>query len=884
MKLRKLTLHNVRRFAGKTAVLGPFGDGLTTITAENESGKSTFFGALHALIFYDYGSGKKELKEMQPYSGGAMRISAQIEMDGTDYLIEKVFNLKKAGSSATITSLATGAILKQADDAELWIQQNILTANNGPFGLLWVRQGAVEVDAGPDGIEARRDVMSSVRGQIDAVTGGRRMDSIVQRCKQELDAMSTKQDKPKAGSRWKEAEDRVEQLRDAQSKLALSVESLSHDLAMKKRIATRLRALNDPELRQSRTDAIADAAAQLTATREHARKIQEAEKDIQLLQSEARDLAREIAMITEAQEQRQALSQEIEQKQRDVSDAMNAKQKVQAALTRVQDDISQKEKERRIQNETLVRARQAERQAAKWKRLATLSDLSQRLRGPKKQLRAAEEVLTGIEVTRAVIDRLADLERRRDIAIETRRIHFSSFTLFGDTATATLEGTDLPSGETLLIDHPLDVSLPGFGSISLRPAEGAGQGIEDPETLQAELVGDLDALGLASVKAAQQAHGAWQTAQQDRQIAQTQIRALAPDGVDALDIEWAELCAELGLRVDEPAPIVADPSHEDLPASEANETAISTLDDDLSELRLELPALQEKVVRAASALTEGEVLLIRLRSDKADLAASADEAGKLHALNRSGMDKAQQITAARNAVDGLRLAAPDLSAAEAKHERAVQADEEDRKEINRQERERARLNGAIYTQSEGAVEEKLAEVTGKLVRAEERSAQFARHVKAVRLLISHLEAARADAQETYFEPVRNELLPLLRQLHAGAEFQIDADKLLIEAITRNGVTDKVEVLSGGAFEQIAILTRLAFAKLFSKHGNHVPIILDDALVHTDDERISTMFNMLAQIARDQQIIVLSCRTRAFSDLGGERAFITEIDDGVRTSN
>ena len=70
-----------------------------------------------------------------------------------------------------------------------------------------------------------------------------------------------------------------------------------------------------------------------------------------------------------------------------------------------------------------------------------------------------------------------------------------------------------------------------------------------------------------------------------------------------------------------------------------------------------------------------------------------------------------------------------------------------------------------------------------------------------------------------------------------------------------------------------------FAKksLFAKHGNHVPIILDDALVHTDDERISKMFNMLAQIAKDQQIIVLSCRTRAFSDLGGERAFITEIN-------
>ena len=34
-----------------------------------------------------------------------------------------------------------------------------------------------------------------------------------------------------------------------------------------------------------------------------------------------------------------------------------------------------------------------------------------------------------------------------------------------------------------------------------------------------------------------------------------------------------------------------------------------------------------------------------------------------------------------------------------------------------------------------------------------------------------------------------------------------------------------------------------------------------------------MFTVLAQTAQNQQIIVLSCRTRAFSDLGGTRAAI-----------
>ena len=47
-----------------------------------------------------------------------------------------------------------------------------------------------------------------------------------------------------------------------------------------------------------------------------------------------------------------------------------------------------------------------------------------------------------------------------------------------------------------------------------------------------------------------------------------------------------------------------------------------------------------------------------------------------------------------------------------------------------------------------------------------------------------------------------------------------------------------------------------------------PVILDDALVFSDDDRIERMFDALHRQAGDLQIIVLSCRQRAFSSLGG----------------
>lgn len=882
MKLRKLILHNVRRFAGRTAVLGPFGDGLTTVTAENESGKSTFFGALHALFFYDYGSGKKELKEMQPYSGGAMRIAAEIELDGTDYLIEKTFNLKKAGSSATVTAMESGTILKQADDAEHWLQQNILRINNGPFGLLWVRQGSVDVDASAEGIDTRRDVMSSVRGQIDAVTGGRRMDSIVQRCRQELDAISTKHDKPKAGSQWKDAVDRVELLRQEQDRLKALVTALSQDLEMKKRVSTRLRALHAPELRDLRTENITQAAAHLGATREHARKVQDAQKDLQLLQNAQQDIDRSVQSILGARKQRETIALEMTQKEQEAGNAQADKTRALEALNTLQDTITEKEKLRRSRNEVLKQIRQSERETTKRKRLASLSDLTRQLHAPKAQLHAAGAILNGAEITKNAIDGLDDLERRRDIAIEMRKVQFSRFTVSAETTSARIDGADVPNDVPRLIDRPVSVTLPGFGTMDLQPAKVAGQSIADPDALRAELTQELRALEFETIAQARHAYAARQEAAQDHQTAKMQIRALAPDGIDAIEQEWAELCEALNHPKDAPAVFETDGPPANI-TSETIEIEISNLDDDLGQLRQELPAFQDALGAATRKLTETEVILARLRAESAQLLVPADEAETLKTLVQDKTAKEGEVGQAKATFEGLQQAAPDLSAAIAAHERAMQADTEDKKEIHRLERDLARLDGAIHTQSEGAVEEKLQEVSGKLERAKDRAAQFANHVRALRLLIEHLEAARADAQETYFEPVRNELLPLLRQLHAGADLEIDPDKLLIETITRNGVTDKVDVLSGGAFEQIAILTRLAFARLFAKHGNHVPVILDDAMVHTDDERISTMFNMLAQIARGQQIIVLSCRTRAFSDLGGTRAFITETreDAGLR---
>ncbi len=214
-------------------------------------------------------------------------------------------------------------------------------------------------------------------------------------------------------------------------------------------------------------------------------------------------------------------------------------------------------------------------------------------------------------------------------------------------------------------------------------------------------------------------------------------------------------------------------------------------------------------------------------------------------------------------------AAPDIAAAKAALTRAQSIEDAARNRIGELRPAIAALNERIRNAAGDAVEERLQETADKLEAAEARLARIAREVKVLERLQAALEGARLEARDRYFEPVAGELRPLLHLLWPDAELNWADDTLLPQSLIRNGQEETVDILSGGTQEQIALLVRLAFARLLSKDGRHAPVILDDALVFTDDDRIERMFDALHRQAGDLQIIVLSCRQRAFRDLGGK---------------
>ena len=236
----------------------------------------------------------------------------------------------------------------------------------------------------------------------------------------------------------------------------------------------------------------------------------------------------------------------------------------------------------------------------------------------------------------------------------------------------------------------------------------------------------------------------------------------------------------------------------------------------------------------------------------------------------AGLDRATaELEAAEAKHEALRRDAPDLHAAQSALDRARAVEQSAQDDIDRLRLEIARLDERIRAGAGDAVEEELAETEGRREAAEAHLARIEREVKILRRLETVLEAARTEARERYFEPVAAELKPLLALLWPDAELIWGDQTLLPDKLIRDRVEEPVDILSGGTREQLALLVRLAFARMLARDGRHAPVILDDALVFTDDDRIERMFDALHRQAGDLQIIVLSCRQRAFRALGGQ---------------
>jgi uncharacterized protein YhaN len=150
-----------------------------------------------------------------------------------------------------------------------------------------------------------------------------------------------------------------------------------------------------------------------------------------------------------------------------------------------------------------------------------------------------------------------------------------------------------------------------------------------------------------------------------------------------------------------------------------------------------------------------------------------------------------------------------------------------------------------------------------------RLAQLVEEADTLELLRKTLREVGDETSRTFLGPVTLRAAGYVARILPGSIPTFNED-MSLTGIMRGGTTEGSGDLSRGTQEQLAVLTRLAFADLLLEKGAPVSIILDDPLVYSDDGRFEIMTDILTEAATRMQVILFTCRAKAFRHVAGHR--------------
>lgn len=390
--------------------------------------------------------------------------------------------------------------------------------------------------------------------------------------------------------------------------------------------------------------------------------------------------------------------------------------------------------------------------------------------------------------------------------------------------------------------------------------------------LQRELASKLKGFGLGSLDDARRAHYEWVRLNEVVEDRARSLDRLAPKGVSAIDGE----VARARLRLDDGP--VGEASREEL----ERELDVAKQRYDMQShrcaefsARVEAGRVEEQLASRGAELAEGERQEHAVRQRLL-----ADE---LRAAESVMTDAALQGAAAS--------ARAELTAAQARYEEAARACDEALPELRRADYARAQESlaevsrqldarrtamahdrGVLNARLEDGYHDKLSAVESELLAAQEDLARIERDAGAVRLLREAAQRAYGEAQLALMEPVSREAMPLLQAIRPGTTFRMNRETMQLEQVLRGGLEEEFKDLSGGAREQLAIVVRIALAKVFARENRALPLVLDDILGWTDDRRLRAMLHVIERTSHDLQVLLLTCHPSRFRGLAGARSF------------
>jgi AAA domain len=862
VKIRAIRLKEVGRFSEPIALEGLSGD-LDVLAGPNELGKSTILKAVRLALCEKHTSkDRKTVEALRPHNGGAPLVEVDFEIAGNTWRIRKQF---LAGRSAELRSLS-GSDVARGGDAETKLAE-LLAAKDaaGRFALLWVDQGK---PLAPPSAEAAANgaLLAAVEDEVESVTDGGAARFVGARVTAALAELVTGHNPPRPTGRYKAATDRLGGLEQQRETARARLDGAQARLDRLGGVREKIARLTEPAAATACAKAKADTERAFETGRAAYENLRVAEEALE--KHEERFHSCETAL--------ESLKAKIADLSKLEEAAVYEAPQLAGLTRRLAEQESRTEAARRKRDEIKAALATAEREGKAHALGAQLRDLADRFKaardaaGERKGLTdalAANGTEDGLlPAARRAAQSIATLSARLEAAAPKVSVSYSR----GGDGKIRVAGKAVADGETIHPTRAIALEIEGVGVITVAPgkSEGADDDAGDMAAQQAQLSDLLRKMGAASLEDAERRADERRALQAQLAEVNAQLRARAPDGLDRLEAAHADLAKRAALLG--PAPTR---SQEEL-ALRAQE-----LDQALSDAEADLAG----AVAARDETRMAEVKQRTLTAERGDhIKRLAAELGAA-AARKAKLDKLAvtltEATTARNAAvrnaTAWREAAPHetrFAALKRASEAAAVAVSAAEKELSDLHRIEAGIEGELKADRADDVGSTLAELDEACAVAEERVRGLAQELSALQLLSRELDKAVGETRERLSKPVLDRLEPYLRLVFPGARLSF-GDAFALETLQRESAAEEITTLSEGTREQLGVLVRLGFGRLLAEAGNAAPLILDDALVYSDDTRIERMFEALKLAAQSHQVLVLTCRERTFASLGGNRIAI-----------
>ena len=135
--------------------------------------------------------------------------------------------------------------------------------------------------------------------------------------------------------------------------------------------------------------------------------------------------------------------------------------------------------------------------------------------------------------------------------------------------------------------------------------------------------------------------------------------------------------------------------------------------------------------------------------------------------------------------------------------------------------------------------------------------------QAITMALEALESASRQMQERFSPALNRRTGELVHRLTGGRYEQVTLSRELeASALPTGGIVPRRALaLSGGTADQIYFALRLAVCQLCLPEDDPAPLVLDDALLAFDGQRLEQALDLLLELAGERQILLLTCQDR-----------------------